>query len=222
MVEKNVNLAILLRSLIGITFIVLLFNLNVAYADTWYGYADTVLDYYNSGTGSMAGPYGGTWNGGSGSFPISVTTDVVIGDDAGYPPAYGDFLSLPKGSYVTVGFLDETVIDGLGNDIFIQEAGASGESAAIYVSSNLSDFTFLGFAYDDVTTSFDLASIGYSNPVQAIKIVGLDSLGGSPGFDVMNIQVLPGSIGPAVPVPGAFLLGMLGLSVSGIKLRKYA
>jgi hypothetical protein len=71
------------------------------------GYADVVLDYHDSGAGPVSGPYGGTH---PGSFPVPVSTDVVLEDD---PGASVDFLSLPTGSYVTVGFTDETVIDGI-------------------------------------------------------------------------------------------------------------
>jgi hypothetical protein len=183
------------------------------------GYADVVLDYYDSGAGPMAGPYGGTYPTGPG-FPIPVSTDVVLEDEPGLT-GYPDFLSLPTGSYVTVGFTDETVIDGVGNDIFIQEAGASGERANVYVSSDLLNFFFLGVAADDVTTAFDLASIGFVGQVQAVKIVGLDNFGGSPGFDVMNVQVLPGSIGPApVPEPGMLSLALLGLLGVLVRVRR--
>ena len=81
------------------------------------GYADTVLDFFDSGAGPLAGPYGGTF---PGTFPVAVSTSVVLGADG--PVA--DFLSLPTGSFVTVGFTDETVIDGVGNDLFISEIGA--------------------------------------------------------------------------------------------------
>ena len=172
------------------------------------GYADVVLDYFDSGAGPISGPYGGTY---PGSYPVPVSTSVVLGND---PGASVDFLSLPKGSYVTVGFTDETVVDGVGNDIFIQEAGAAGETAGIYVSSDLINFIFLGIAKDDTSTAFDLSSIGFLGAVQAIKIVGWDSFGGSPGFDVVNVQVLPGSIGQPprnVSEPSALLLLMSGL-----------
>ena len=53
MLKEHVNRVILFRSLICITFVVLLFNSNIAYAGPWYGYADVVLDYYDSGTGNM-------------------------------------------------------------------------------------------------------------------------------------------------------------------------
>ncbi|HEY5813061.1 MAG TPA: hypothetical protein VIT23_10475 [Terrimicrobiaceae bacterium] len=177
------------------------------------GYADVVLDYFDSGTGPMAGPYGGTYPTGPG-YPIPVSTNVVLEDDPG-PTGYPDFLSLPSGSYVTVGFIDETVIDGVGNDIFVQEAGASGERANVFVSSDLINFVLLGVAADDVTTAFDLASISFSSPVQAVRIVGLDVFGASPGFDVMNVQVLPGSIGPApnaVPEHGSLSLAAIALT----------
>jgi PEP-CTERM motif len=179
------------------------------------GFADVVLDFFDSGAGPLSGPYGGEFPGGIGS-PVPVSTDVVLGDD---PNPIADFLSLPTGSFVTLGFTDETVIDGVGNDIFIQEVGAAGERAEVFVSSDLLNFTLLGIAQDNISTAFDLASIGFTAPVQAIKIVGLDSLGASPGFDVVNVQVLPGSIGEpphqSVPEPTS-VLGLFGLSFVGM------
>ncbi len=177
------------------------------------GYADTVLAFFDSGQGPMPGPYGGTF---PGSFPVSVSTSVVLGPTA--PVA--DFLSLPTGSYVTVGFTDETVIDGVGNDIFIGEVGASGERANVFVSSDYINFVFLGVALDSASTAFDLASIGFASPVVAIKIVGLDNFGGSPGFDVDYVQVLPGSIGGAVPEPATWAMLIAGFGLVGTGMRR--
>jgi hypothetical protein len=172
------------------------------------GFADVVLDYFDSGAGPIAGPYGGTL----GSFPIPVSTSVVLGSEPGVTGSL-DFLSLPTGSYVTVGFLDESIVDGVGNDIFIQEVGANGERANVFVSADGTNFTFLGLAIDDQTTAFDLSTIAFTSPVSAVKIVGLDNFGGSPGFDVVNVQVLPGSIAPPIPEPTSAILLLTGLAL---------
>ena len=176
------------------------------------GYADTVLDYFNSGAGPFPGPYGGTF---PGSFPVPVSTSVVLGG----PTNPADFLSLPRGSFVTFGFTDETVVDGVGNDIFISEVGASVERADVFVSRNNINFVFLGTALDTGVTAFDLASIGWTGAVVAVKIVGLDNLGGSPGFDVDFIQVLPGSIGE-VPEPASWAMLIAGFGLVGASQRR--
>ncbi|MFZ5828641.1 MAG: hypothetical protein ACOY3P_01065 [Planctomycetota bacterium] len=161
----------------------LLFSFVAAECRAAIGFADVVLDFYDSGRGPLPGPYGGTYPGGPG-FPMPVSLDVVLGSDPG-PTGYQDFLSLPLDSYVTVGFTDETAIDGPGYDVFIRETGGNGERANVYVSADLSSFILLGTAVDNGMTSFDLASIGFTDPVKGVKIVGLDNLGGSPGFDVV-------------------------------------
>ena len=195
MLIKRINWVTFIKLPICITFVVLLFNSNTAYAGPWYGFADVVLDFYDSGTGNWTAPYGGIDD----DWPITVPTDVVLGDDL------DTFLSLPTGSYVTVGFLAFTVIDGTGNDIYITELDDNGEQADVYITSNLSTFTFLGTASAGVTTGFDLNSIGYTDPVIAIKIVGLDNYGATYGFDLAEIEASLGSIGSPLNIDPAFI-----------------
>jgi len=185
----------------------------VAPAHALVGFADVVLDYHDSGAGPIAGPYGGTL---LGAYPVAVSTSVVLGDDN---PANPDFLSLPTGSYVTVGFTDEIVTDGLGDDIFVGETGPNGETANVYVSGDTVNFTFLGVASDVALNPFDLASIGWVGQVRAVRIVGNDALGGSPGFDVTHVQVLPGAFTP-VPEPASWALMIGGLALGGAALRR--
>jgi hypothetical protein len=177
------------------------------------GYADVVLDYFNSGVGSFPGPYGGTF---PGSFPVQVATSVVLGPDG--PVA--DFLSLPTGSFVTVGFTDEVIFNGVGNDIFIGEVGVASETANIFVSSDNSNFVLLGVANDATVTAFDLGSIGFLGNVTAVKIVGLDNFGGSPGFDVAFVQGLPGSIRNPIPEPATWAMMIMGFGVVGTLARR--
>lgn len=161
-------------------------------------FADVVLDYFDSGLGPIAGPYGffdpngdGFIDPGEPDVPSPTTVDVVLGDE---PNPAVTALSLPTGSYVTVGFTQGFVIDGPGDDIFIRESGQAGDQANVFVSSKANptdaDFVLLGTAQDNVTTSLDLATIGFTDPVRAVRIVGLDNNGLSPGFDVVNVQVL--------------------------------
>jgi hypothetical protein len=172
------------------------------------GYADQVVDYFDSGKGPIPGPYGGL-NGASSPDLTPVPTSVVLGKDVVDSET---FLSLPTDSYIIVGFTDERVFDGSGNDIFIQEIGAAGDRADVFVSSDGSNFSFLGRATDSGTTAFDLSTIGFETDANFVKIVGLDTRGTSPGFDVVNVQGLPGSTAP-VPEPAASAMLMGGLAL---------
>ena len=153
-------------------------------------YADTLFEYYDSGEGPMDGPYGGIM---PDTYPISISAEAVLGPDQ---EDQEDFLSLPTGSYVVVGFSQGSVLDGPGDDLLIQELGPGGETAEVLVNDeNFSGpFFSIGIANDQTTTSFDLGAAGYDKPVKWVKIVGLDSLGASPGFDVVNVQGMVGSV----------------------------
>ncbi|NEP09410.1 MAG: PEP-CTERM sorting domain-containing protein [Symploca sp. SIO2C1] len=185
-----------------------------------FGFADIVLDFFNSGA-NPAFPNPNDSYGGDGiDFPVPVNTDVVLGDA---PTNFADSLSLPTDSFVIVGFLDEVIIDRAGNDLAVREIGGGGERAQVFISSllsnDMSDFIFLGIAQDDLTTSFDLGSIGFTDPVKSVKIVGLDNFGGSPGFDLVNVQGLPGSL-KSVPEPTITLGIGLSMGLMGYLKKK--
>lgn len=176
------------------------------------GYADYVQGFFDSGAGPIAGPYGGTF---PGAFPVSVSTNVVLGSDG----STVDFLSLPTGSYVTVGFTDEVIFDQAGNDIFVQEVGGNGERANVLVTSDFITYALLGVAQDDANTAFDLATIGFTGQVRGVRIVGLDALGASPGFDVVNVQALA-FVGGGVPEPAAWAMLIFGFGAIGAGVRR--
>lgn len=112
-------------------------------------------------------------------------------------PPNSIFVSLPFSTMV-VQFTDNSVFDGPGDDLFIAEVGGGGESAIISVSADGVNWTELGIADNNSTTSYDLANFGITQPIVFVRIEGLDAGGASPGFDADAVFALPNSIGAPV------------------------
>jgi hypothetical protein len=175
--------------------------------------ADTVIAYFDSGAGPMPGPYGGTF---PGAFPVPVPLSHATDGNS------TTFVSLPQNSFLTLGFSGGFVFDGPGLDLFVSEVGANDELADVFISSDFGlTFTLLGQATTATVSGFDLGAIGYTDNVNAVKIVGLDNFGGSPGFDVAFVQGLEGSV-VLVPEPGILALVSLALlgMVATARLRR--
>ena len=178
--------------------------------------ADTVIEFFNSGVVPAFPPptaFGGLW---PTTFPIVVPTSYAADGDP------NTFVSLPTGSYIVLGFSGGFVFDGPGNDIFVSEVGAAQELADVFVSSDWgASFTFLGQADGNTVTEFDLGTIGFTGMVNAVKVVGLDSRGGSPGFDLAYVTGLEGSVS-IIPVPPALPLLLGGVALLGWVGRRRA
>jgi len=176
--------------------------------------ADTVIEFFNSGANPAfpVGPYGGTF---PGSFPVVVPLSHATDGDP------TTFVSLPRGSFLTLGFTGGFVFDGPGLDLFVSEVGGNDETAEVFVSSDFgATFTLLGTATTATVSGFDLGAIGFTGQVNAVKIVGLDNLGASPGFDLAFVQGLEGSV-VRVPEPGSLALALAGMfGVAGLARRR--
>ncbi|GHT99926.1 hypothetical protein AGMMS49960_06620 [Betaproteobacteria bacterium] len=207
------------RLMISVMVMVAISSFVSTKADAAVIYADTIIDYYDSGAGPYTWPYGGYWYGPGmgGSFPIPVTLANLLD---GSPST---FVSLPQGSYVTLGFSNGFLFDGPGLDLFISELGGNDELAAIWISSDWgASFTYLGQATTDTVTGYDFASIGYSGTVNAVRVVGLDNFGPSPGFDLAFVRGFEGSsvMTTPVPEPATNALLLAGLCLIGIVARR--
>ncbi|MEB3341274.1 hypothetical protein, partial [Okeania sp.] len=142
-----------------------------------------VFNFFDSGAGPIDGPYGGIVSGG---FPVPVSTDVVLGRDS---DSVTDFLSLPTDSFVIVGFDNQIIIDGLGDDVIIRNTTTTQAQADVFVTSDFNNYEFLGGIQGEAVSTFDLSNIGFTQPVRGIAIVGLDNDGGSPGYDLASVEV---------------------------------
>ena len=150
-------------------------------------FADVVLDSHYSGVNTDFSTF-------YGNFPpidlcnlYPVDLSIVIGST-------DSILALPTGSYITLGFTDNLIFDAEDqDDLFIVESGGGRELAELWVSENGIDFTFLTIMDGGTGNSIDLNDFNYSGNVKAVKIVGLDSGGCSPGFDLASIFGLEGA-----------------------------
>lgn len=104
------------------------------------------------------------------------------------------YISIPINSYIIVGFTDNLIFDQPNQpDIFIDEKDNSGDQAAIYVSNDGIEYTYLGIASGGRTNAMDLQDINFREAVRYVAIKGLDTNGDSPGFDLIRVYGLPGS-----------------------------
>ncbi|MEM0988440.1 MAG: hypothetical protein AAGK00_06125 [Pseudomonadota bacterium] len=153
--------------------------------------ADVVIEYSPAEGSHLRQPYGGTVQQFSRTGQPWRLEDLSFAIDGNR----NSFVSLPRGAVLILGFSDGVIFDGPGDDIFVAESGAASELADVYVSSDGGiTFTLLGRAYGDRVTRMDLGTIGFTGEVNAVKVVGLDSRGDSPGFDLSYVQGLEGSV----------------------------
>jgi hypothetical protein len=158
-------------------------------------FVDEVLGFFDSGAGPIPGPYG---RNPGGKHPEKVAASVILGPVPPGPLAQWNrearWLSLPAGSHVIVGWQGAGVKDQPGPDLIIHSldpSDSAGEKADVYVSEDGRQFVHLGRVTQGGPIRLDLARIGFTGTVRAVKIVGLDNGGSSPGFDLVGVQAAP-------------------------------
>ena len=144
---------------------------------------DAIDRFEDLGEGPLPGAYGQDEDGVGA--PETVDPSIIL-QEAG-------FLSLPTGTNVTVRYDGQVIVDGDGDDIFVSEFGDEGEKAIVFVGGG-DGMRVLGTIDAGQETGLDLADIDWDGYVTHIMVVGIDSNGTSPGFDLMEVSAASSSV----------------------------
>ena len=162
-------------------------------------FADVILDAFYSGANPEFNDFYGN-NGTTDGCKLSIVSPrVCLGDS-------DSIVSLPMDSYLTIGFTDNLIFDAPGqDDLFVEEIGGGQEFGELYVSPNGIDFTYLDILNGAQVNSFDLADYPYDDYIKAVKIVGTDFGGCTPGLDISRVYGIEGANCPCsaalIPFP---------------------
>ncbi len=142
---------------------------------------------------------------------MGVATDALGAND-------GVSVSVDIPEVLILAFTDNTAWNGDGDDIYVYQCVGGDSWVDIYASEDGDEYLYLGQTKYDV--GYDLGSLSYAN---YIKFVGYDNGGTAPGYDLDAVKALYSvdhiSVN-TVPVPGACLLGMAGVSCLGWMRRR--
>jgi len=126
--------------------------------------------------------------------PIQVIPEKWL---IGPPPSEISGVTLPPDHWVEVQFRGP-IIDGPDNDILLIELGPVSEQALIFITDGAGRERLIGIAtsgtidsgvgVDQTVIGFDISDVELPFEPRALRILGLDTGGRAPGFDIANIR----------------------------------
>lgn len=137
-------------------------------------------------------PDGDGWTGVDlyGHYPVPVIPEQWL---VGPPPSEGSAVTLPTDHSVELDFCSE-LIDGPGYDIVLRELGQAGEQARVFITDGAGQEYLLGTAtastageYPFTDIGFDISGISLPFVPSAVRVLGMDHGGTSPGFDLNSL-----------------------------------
>jgi hypothetical protein len=169
------------RAIIALLLFILC-NVSIFSQDSELQYPYYLIDSHN--------PTSECWTGinKTGGFPATVDPNTYL---VGPPPSIMDSaVTLPADSWVELLFRG-VIVDGPGYDINISEMDPVGEEALIFLTDgNQQEYLFAKAKVPNTNTheptilGFDIAGLTLPFEPRAIRVVGIDFKGGSPGFDL--------------------------------------
>jgi hypothetical protein len=173
-------------SILAVITLALCFGGVVPAEEGAFEYPYYMLDSYN--------PDDNCWKGmdADGLWPVPVVPGQWL---VGPPPSLDvSGVTVPVDHWVELKFRGK-IVDGPGNDIFLAEIDPVGEQALVFVTDGHNQEYLLGLAAvsDDgghsvTKVGLDISRVTLPFVPRAVRIVGVDLRGGSPGFDVAHVR----------------------------------
>jgi hypothetical protein len=169
----------------SVTTLILVLSSGISTGQETFRYPYYLLDAYN--------PDDDCWKGvnADGYWPVPVEPQNLL---VGQPPSDLSGVTMPIDHWIELKFLGR-IVDGPGDDILLIELGQAGEQALIFITDGakqeylLDKAIALNSGLDAATViSFDITGISLPFLPCAVRIVALDTGGGSPGFDIANVR----------------------------------
>ncbi|MBN2131104.1 MAG: LamG domain-containing protein [Sedimentisphaerales bacterium] len=155
-------------------------------------YPSALLDVYDADQNCWRGmDADGLWRDGGDGPGVSVVPARWL---VGPPPSDLSAVTFPEDHWIHLGYSGR-IVDNDGNDIVLVESGRVGEQALIFLTDGADQEYVAGLAVAENSgeqaltyIALDLAGIEIPFEARGLRVVAVDLGGGSPGFDLANIQ----------------------------------
>jgi hypothetical protein len=173
---------------VAIVSFVALLGIRVLAEEGAFEYPCYLIDAFDADDSCWEGmDVDGTYRG-----PVRVVPEKWL---VGAPPSTKSGVTLPPDHWAEVQFRGR-IVDGPGDDILLIELGPVSEQALVFITDGADQEYLLGIAtsgsigsgVDPTEIGFDIADFELPFAPRAIRLLGLDTGGEAPGFDIASIR----------------------------------